>query len=141
MHQQKQPKGKEVTAFANASEKTVTSKPTDDSSSTTHQQDLSLAMIEALPNESSPTAENLTCIAQQTLSSILDSGTTSTLVMDHSLFWTFLEDTSVTVTTANHGKLMTSGRGECIADLTINSKTHHIHLSNCLHAPGALVIL
>jgi hypothetical protein len=33
------------------------------------------------------------------------------------------------------------GRGECVADLTIDGKTHHLRLSNCLHAPGALINL
>lgn len=108
---------------------------------TSHRCELSFAMIEELTPKSLPTAENLACITQHIFSTILDSGTTSTLITDRSNFWTYSTDSSVMVTTANHGKLLTSGRGDCVAELTINSQVLKIRLSNCLHAPGALVNL
>jgi hypothetical protein len=75
------------------------------------------------------------------LSTILDTGTTSTLITDHDMFWTIAASSSITVETANHGSLPTSGHGECIADLTLNDQTFRIRLTNCLHAPGVLVNL
>jgi hypothetical protein len=45
------------------------------------------------------------------------------------------------VKTANHGTLLTSGRGDCVAELTINNRVQRIRFTQCLHAPGALVNL
>ncbi|KAG1786744.1 uncharacterized protein HD556DRAFT_1313237 [Suillus plorans] len=53
------------------------------------------------------------------LSTILDSGTTSTLVCDHAMFWTYSTQDPVVVKTANHGSLHTSGRGDCVTWLKI----------------------
>ncbi|KIK40031.1 hypothetical protein CY34DRAFT_88112 [Suillus luteus UH-Slu-Lm8-n1] len=43
--------------------------------------------------------------------------------------------------TANHSKLATSGRGNCIAKLTINNRVQCLRLTECLHAPEALINL
>ena len=50
---------------------------------------------------------------------ILDLGTTSHLICDRQLFWSYTPDDSVQMTTANHGTLSTAGRGDCMADLSI----------------------
>jgi hypothetical protein len=60
--------------------------------------------------------------------------------MEEDVFWTY-NQTSVTVKTANHGELPASGRGNCVADFTINGQTRRICLSDCLHAPGAFINL
>ncbi|KAG2754166.1 hypothetical protein P692DRAFT_20721321, partial [Suillus brevipes Sb2] len=103
--------------------------------------DLACAIIEELPDDSTPSAEDIACIVRQSMSTILDSGTTSTLITDREYFWTFSTDSRVTVKTANHGRLPTSGRGDCVADLRIGGKTRRLRLTNCLHAPGAMVNL
>ncbi|KIK36035.1 hypothetical protein CY34DRAFT_59443, partial [Suillus luteus UH-Slu-Lm8-n1] len=103
--------------------------------------DWSCALIEDLDPSCVPSNEDLACIASQTLSTILDSRTTSTLITRREFFWTFSAGTNVTVKTANHGILPTSGRGDCVADLIIGNRTQHIWLSDCLHAPGALINL
>jgi hypothetical protein len=103
--------------------------------------DLACAIIEELPDDSMPSAEDIACIVRQSMSTILDSGTTSTLITDLEYFWTFSTDSRVTVKTANHGRLPTSGHGDCVADLCIGGKTRRLRLTNCLHAPGAMVNL
>ncbi|KAG1838262.1 hypothetical protein F4604DRAFT_1998028 [Suillus subluteus] len=45
----------------------------------------------------------------------------------------------VDVLTANHGVLHTTGHGTCIAWFTINHRCLRIRLTNCLHAPNALL--
>lgn len=57
------------------------------------------------------------------------------------MFWTFAASSSITVKTANHSSLPTSGYGKCVADLTLNDQMFHIQLTNCLHVPGVLVNL
>jgi len=126
----------EATDAGTASSSTSTAQtPTPTSS---HRRDLSCALIEEIPPESS---ENFSLLTSQSLSTILDSGTTSTVIMDRDFFWTYSSDPSIQVKTANHGTLSTSGRGDCIAELTIGGKTHRLRLTNCLHAPGALINL
>ena len=72
------------------------------------------------------------------LSTILDSGTTSTLIADRSFFWSYSSQNAVTVRTANQGSLPTAGRGDCVAWLSLGGRRHRVRLSNCLHAPGAM---
>lgn len=61
--------------------------------------------------------------------------------MDKKFFWTYNTSDQVTVKTANHGQLVASARGDCVADLTVAGRTQHIRLSECLHAPGTMVNL
>ncbi|KAG1819318.1 uncharacterized protein BJ212DRAFT_1479421 [Suillus subaureus] len=63
----------------------------------------------------------LFCIVAAGFNTILDSGTTTTLVQDHSYFWLYSMADAVTVCTANHSSLSTSGHGDCVAILTIGS--------------------
>lgn len=123
-------------AYSSASSST-----TETAALATHHRDWSCAIVEELLPESTPKPEDLACIASQTLSTILDSGTTSTLIMDKKFFWTYNTSDQVTVKTANHGQLVASARGDCVADLTVAGRTQHIRLSECLHAPGAMVNL
>jgi hypothetical protein len=78
---------------------------------------------------------------QHELTTILDSGTTSTLVMDRRMFWSYSSQDPVVVKTANHGSLPTLGRGDCVAWLTLGGTRHRVRFSNCLHAPGAMLNL
>jgi hypothetical protein len=102
--------------------------------SANHRQNLSFAVIEEI-------GQDYSHLALRSTSTILDSGTTSTLIMDREIFWTYTEGTSVKVKTANHGFLSTSGRGDCLAELTLNGRTFRIKLTDCLHAPGAYINL
>lgn len=108
---------------------------------TTHHHDWSCTTVKELSPESMPKPEDLVCIASQTLSTILDSGTMSTLIMDKKFFWTYNTSDQITVKTANHGKLITSASGDCVTDLTVAGRMQCIRLSECLHAPGAMVNL
>ncbi|EGO01100.1 hypothetical protein SERLA73DRAFT_72069 [Serpula lacrymans var. lacrymans S7.3] len=69
-------------------------------------------------------------------STILDSGTTSTLIMDRSVFWSYQIDPSISIKTANEGTLASAGRGDCLAILTLNGTRHRLRLRDCIHAPG-----
>ncbi|KAG2034930.1 hypothetical protein BDR03DRAFT_984006 [Suillus americanus] len=55
----------------------------------THHREWSSAAIEELDPSALPSDENMSCIASQVLSTILDSGTTSNLITDRSYFWTY----------------------------------------------------
>lgn len=58
---------------------------------------------------------DLSCHATMASSTILDSGTTTHLIRDPSLFWTFTHDSTVSMKTANQGSLNTEGYGDCVA--------------------------
>lgn len=96
--------------------------------------DLSCASVTELP-------DTVTGVLSAALSTILDSGTTTTLIQDRSYFWTYSTEDVVTVRTANHGSLPTSGRGDCVALLTLNGQKRRVRLTNCLHAPSAMMNL
>lgn len=137
---------KEITATADSNSPAPPTTPsttstTMSSSTPTCECKLSCAVIEECEDDTFPSAEDIACIAEQSLSTILDSGTTSTLIMAHEYFWTYSNDSRVMVKTANHGKLPTMGRSDCVADLMINGQVSHLRLTDCLHAPGALVNL
>ncbi|KAG2030117.1 hypothetical protein BDR03DRAFT_826730, partial [Suillus americanus] len=83
----------------------------------THTCDWSCTLIQELDPSCMPSNKDMACIASQTLSTILDSGTTSTLITRREFFWTFNASANITVKTTNHGTLPTSGRGDCVADL------------------------
>ncbi|KAG2747613.1 hypothetical protein P692DRAFT_201806426 [Suillus brevipes Sb2] len=112
------------------------------SNESTPRWELACATITEISSDDSTMSEgNLVYIASQTLSTILDSRATSTLITDHNVFWTYSEKSKVTVKTANHGTLSTSGHGDCVAELSINGQVYRIHLMHCLHAPGAIINL
>ena len=100
--------------------------------------DMSFASITELPDTSSA---EVACVLPHSFSTILDSGVTVTLVKDRRFFHTYSTTDVVRVCTANHGVLQTSGRGSCIGWLTIGERRVRIRLSNCLHAPEALLNL
>lgn len=111
--------------------------------SSSNQSDLDLActIIKEIPNNSSPSVEDIAHIVCQTMSTILDSGAMSILITNWEYFWTFSTDSHVTVKTVNHCQLPTSSWGDCIANLSIGSKTHRLCLTNCLHALGTMINL
>ncbi|KAG2146247.1 hypothetical protein DEU56DRAFT_753739 [Suillus clintonianus] len=96
--------------------------------------DMSFASITDITDE-------VTCSINLPFTTIFDSGTTVTLVKDRRNFHTYSDADTVPVHTANHGILQTTGRGTCMAWLTIGGKRVRVRLSNCLHAPDALLNL
>jgi len=97
-------------------------------------QDLSFASIAEIPDE-------IACAINLPFMTILDSGTTVMLVKERCYFHTYSTADPINILTTNHGVLQTTGCGSCIAWLTIGKQCLHIHLSNCLHAPNALLNL
>ncbi|KIK12370.1 hypothetical protein PISMIDRAFT_121022 [Pisolithus microcarpus 441] len=77
--------------------------------------------------------ERVMSLAEATFSTILDSGTTTHLIRDLSLFWTFTQDSTVSMQTANQGRLNMEGYGECVAVLKLGDKHIHLQLEHCLH--------
>jgi hypothetical protein len=98
-------------------------------------EDVSFASITELPDH------EVACALPLPFSVILDSGTTVTLVKDRSLFHTYSTEDPISVKTANHGILQTNGRGTCVAWLRIGGQRMRLRMSNCLHAPDALLNL
>jgi hypothetical protein len=94
-------------------------------------QDLSFASITEIPDK-------IACATELLFMTILDSGTTMTLVKDCWFFHTYSTENPVNILTANHGILQTTGHGTCVAWFTIGGCWLCIHLSNCLHVPNAL---
>jgi hypothetical protein len=74
-------------------------------------------------------------------SAILDSGATSHLIKDRSLFWSYDPSEANVVKTANHGTLRTNARGDCVALLKYKGQQRRLRLRGCLHAPDAIVNL
>ncbi|KAG2036318.1 hypothetical protein BDR03DRAFT_983095 [Suillus americanus] len=74
-------------------------------------------------------------------STILDSGTTITLVKDRLFFHTYLTEDPIPVHTANYGVLEMTGRGMCIRWMTIGTRHLRVKLSNYLHVPNAMLNL
>lgn len=91
-------------------------------SDSSHFQNLSCAVI-------TPGAKHSYLLGRGPSCTILDSGTTSHLICDWSLFWTYTPDDSMRMTTANHGTLNTIGCGDCLAVLSIGGWSVHIHTS------------
>lgn len=70
-------------------------------------------------------SDDVSCVALLPFSTILDSGTTVTLVKDQRFFHTYSTKESVPIHTANHSILETTGRGTCVGWLSIGN--HHLH--------------
>ncbi|KAG0696246.1 hypothetical protein DFH29DRAFT_1004740 [Suillus ampliporus] len=102
-------------ASSNAAPSSNTTQTSAAATETDHHRNLSFAIIEDL------TEEDFSHLATQYLSTILDLDTTSHLIMEQEAFWMY-HDSSITIKTANHGKLTTFGH-------------------DCLHAPGAFINL
>lgn len=83
----------------------------------------------------------LALLSQHHFQSLLDSGATSHLIRDRSLFWSFDPTQAASVRTANHGTLDTLGRGDCIAILRWKDKSVRLKLCGCLLAPSAVINL
>ena len=126
---------------------TVTSAPTvpsyDKGSWTTREYDLSCASITGFDGDDDccPSDEVLACLPVRSYSSLLDSGTSRTLVRDRAHFHSYATDSSVHVKTANHSQLPMLGSGDCIALLPVGNDTFSVRFSGCLHAPSAMLNL
>ncbi|KAG2030849.1 hypothetical protein BDR03DRAFT_986822 [Suillus americanus] len=86
-------------------------------------------------------ADEVSCVVSLPFSTILDLGTTVTLVKDRRFFHMYSMEESVPVHTANHGVLETMGRGTCVGWLTIGKHHLHVRLSNCLHVLNTMLNL
>jgi hypothetical protein len=95
--------------------------------------DLLCAMIEP--------AVDVSFLAQHLLAVLMDSGTTSHLIKDRQLFWSFDPSGATAVRTANHGVLNTCGRGDRLVAVRYGSKRTQLKLRDCLHAPDAVINL
>ncbi|KAG2056703.1 hypothetical protein BDR06DRAFT_969738 [Suillus hirtellus] len=83
--------------------------------------DLACASIAELPDGHVP-PHNLATFTYAAYSTILDSGTTITLVQDRKFFWSYSTAYPVVVRMANHGSLLTSGYSDCLVGLNIGRK-------------------
>ncbi|KAI9463820.1 hypothetical protein HD554DRAFT_2282646, partial [Boletus coccyginus] len=110
-----------------SSNSTINSSPTVVSPETRRRELSCMAIVEV--------PDNICCHASVT-STILDSGSTSHLIMDCTYFINFREEDRPPVMTANHGSLVTMGRETCIGELTLNGERHRLTLHEYLHAPG-----
>lgn len=97
--------------------------------------DLSCAMSEG------PSAEEFAGLLNGSFASILDSGTSSHLLKDRSVFWTYKTTQARSMRTANHGILQTKASGDCLVRFTLKGVTTTVKLRDCLHAPSAYVNL
>src|SRR5258705_1500487 len=73
--------------------------------------------------------------------SILNSGTSSHLLKDRDVFWTYKVTQAQPMKTANQGILQMKASGNCLVRLTLGNITTTIKLHDCLHAPSACVNL
>ena len=120
-------KGKpELVAVASSSAPSST--PTPPPALDTYIGDLSCALTEILS-------------ANGSFASILDSGTSSHLLKDRDVFWTYKTTQARSMRTANQGVLQTKGSGDCLVRLTHKGVTTTVKLRDCLHAPSACVNL
>jgi hypothetical protein len=95
---------------------------------------LSCASIDNVPEE-------LTELAVNSWSTLLDSGATSHLVKSREYFWTYNEEAARNVKTANLGILQTQASGTCVVVFSYNGISTKVTLRDCLHAPHAFVNL
>jgi len=122
----------ELAAIASTS---TTLAPPPNSSPATYLGDLSCAMIEK------PSAEGFAALLNGSFASILDSGTSSHLLKDRDVFWTYEATQARPMKTANQGILQTKASGDCLVRLTLRGVTTTVKLRDCLHAPSACVNL
>ena len=110
---------------------------------TTQEYDLSCTSIADLDDGDGccPSDDVLACLSVQSYSSLLDTGTSRTLVRDCTHFHSYAMDGSVHVKTANHGRLPTLGSGDCIALLPVGQDKFSVCFSGCLHVPSAMLNL
>jgi hypothetical protein len=73
--------------------------------------------------------------------SILDSGTSSHLLKDRDVFWTYEATQARSMRTANHGVLQTKASGDCLVRFTLKGVVTTVKLRDCLHAPSACINL
>ncbi|KIM61327.1 hypothetical protein SCLCIDRAFT_122298, partial [Scleroderma citrinum Foug A] len=125
----------------------VTAVPTSSVSSqgawSTQEYDLSCASVAELDdtNGCCPSDDILACLSVWSYSSLLDSGTSHTLVHDRTHFHSYVADNSACVKTANHGRLPMLGSGDCMALLPVGHDKFSVCFSGCLHAPSAMLNL
>ena len=125
----------------------VTAVPTSSVSSqgawSTREYDLSCASVAELDDTDGccPSDDVLACLSVRSYSSLLDSGTSRTLVRNRTHFHSYAADDSVRVKTANHGYLPMLGSGDCMALLPVGHDKFSVRFSGCLHAPSAMLNL
>ena len=131
------PRGKENKKPELAAVVSTSSAPAPAPSPDTYVGDLSCAIAEE------DITKHLTALlsANGGFASILDSGTSSHLLKDRDVFWTYEATQARPMKTANQGILQTKASGDCLIRLTLGSTTTTVKLRDCLHAPSACVNL
>ena len=69
---------------------------------------------------------------------LLDSGATSHIIRNHSLFWLYDTSQASNVKTTNQGSLRALARGDCLVMLHCQSGPIRLWLRDCLHTPEAV---
>ena len=135
--QDPKPRGKENKKPELAAVVSTSSAPAPAPSPDTYVGDLSCAIAEE------DITKHLTALlsANGGFASILDSGTSSHLLKDRDVFWTYEATQARPMKTANQGILQTKASGDCLIRLTLGSTTTTVKLRDCLHAPSACVNL
>ena len=85
--------------------------------------------------------EDLTCVVNTNLSTLLDSGASSHIIKDLKYFWNYDKKGAKSVKTANHGNLSTLASGDCVTIVKCGKLSTHIILQNSFHAPSAIINL
>jgi hypothetical protein len=98
--------------------------------------DFSFASIEDVLSK-----DDLTCIVNMHLSTLLDSGASSHIIKDMKYFWNYDRQGAKSVKTANHGTLTTLATGDCVAIVRCGKLSTRVTLRNCFHAPSAVINL
>lgn len=140
-HKSKQFKGKSSSSSngAASSSKPSASKPPDKPDTAALTTDL-VPFIGDLLCVILPIAE-LGLLALNALTTLLDSGASSHIIMSRDFFWTYNPSNARNVKTANHGSLVTLAAGDCVIRFTLGNQVVMVKLRDCLHAPDACVNL
>jgi hypothetical protein len=88
-----------------------------------------------------PSAQDFAGLLNNSFASILDSGTSSHLLKDRDVFWTYEATQARSMRTANHGVLQTKASGDCLVRFTLKGVVTTVKLRDCLHAPSACINL
>jgi hypothetical protein len=82
-------------------------------------------------------SEEVAMTAGMSGSSLMDSGSSSHVVRDREVFWTYDTNQHPNVRSICQGTLQTLARGDCVVIARSEQGPVKIHLKDCLHAPNA----
>ena len=87
------------------------------------------------------TPQEFTSAVNTDLSTLLDSGASSSIICDIKYFWTYDRQGAKSSTMANHGALSTLATGDCVAIIQYSNLSTRLTLCSCFHAPSAVINL